>query len=113
MDPKCLVTAVSIRGNTVFKSESVEELHWHINRIHPSIQFTAELESEGAFLLLDTWVKWMEDGNPNISVYRKPTHTDRYFHFKSHHPAHVKQGLLRCLFNRAKAVTLSYSNLSK
>ena len=55
----------------------------------------------------------MEDGSLDISVYRKPTHTDRYLHFKSHHPAHVKRGLIRCLFNRAKAVTLSHSNLSK
>ena len=53
----------------------------------------------------------MEDGSLDISVFRKQTHTDRYLHFKSYHPAHVKRGLIRCLFNRAKAVTLSQSNI--
>ena len=38
----------------VVKSDSVEELHCHINSIHPSIQFTAELESEGELPFLDT-----------------------------------------------------------
>ena len=46
-------------------------------------------------------------------VYRKPTHTDRYLHFGSHHPRHVKRGLVRCLFDRASAVTLDRKNLGK
>jgi len=34
-------------------------------------------------------------------VYRKPTHTDRYLQYDSHHPAHVKRGVVKCLFDRA------------
>ena len=38
------------------------------------------------------------------SMYRKPTHTDRYIHFKSnHHPA-TKIGTMMCLRRRAEEV---------
>ena len=40
-----------------------------------------------------------------ISVYRKPTHTDRYLQFHSHHPAQIKRGLVKWLFDRARDIT--------
>ncbi len=47
------------------------------------------------------------------TVYRKPTHTDRYLHFKSHHPNHVKRGVVRCLYQRARRVTNMSENLKE
>ena len=35
----------------------------------------------------------------------KKTHTDRYLHFESHHPTHVKRGAVRCLYDRARNIT--------
>ena len=31
--------------------------------------------------------------------------TDRYLHFESHHPIHVKKGTVRCLYDRARNLT--------
>ena len=45
--------------------------------------------------------------------YRKPTHTDRYLHFKSHHPTHVKRGVVRCLHDRAREIISTKDNLQK
>ena len=56
---------------------AVEVLHRHINSIHLSIQFTAELENEDVLPFLDTLVKRMKDGRLDISVYRKRKHTAR------------------------------------
>ena len=38
-------------------------------------------------------------------------HTDRYLHFDSHHPVHVKRGVVKCLFNRAEKVTTEVEDL--
>ena len=70
----------------------------HLNSVHPTIQFTMELENEGSLPFLDTLLTRREDGGVNIGVYRKRTHTDRYLHYTSHHPAHIKRGVVSCLF---------------
>ena len=41
----------------------------------------------------------------DFSVYRKPTHTDCYLQYLSHHPGHVKGGMVSGLFHRARAIT--------
>ena len=58
-------------------------VHDHINQQHLNIQFTIEEEKEGKVAFLDVQIT----RNPNglsTSVYRKPTHTDRYILFHSH-----------------------------
>ena len=40
-----------------------------------------------------------------------PTLKDRYLHFNSHHPSHVKKGLVSCLYDRARSITKDASNI--
>ena len=86
---------------SVMKKGDVDGLLNHLNSIRPSIKFTMELEEDGSIPFLDTRVTRKVEGKLDITVYRKPTHTDRYLHFSSH-PTHVKKGLVRCLYDRAR-----------
>ena len=40
-------------------------------------------------------------------------HMDRYLDFQSHHPSHVKRGLVRCRYNRARSITSTQEALQK
>ena len=75
----------------------------HLNSLHPTIQFTMELEEDGHLPFLDTPLTRREDGGVNIGMYRK-THTNQYPQYTSHHPAHVKRGVASCLFHWARTV---------
>ena len=81
----------------------LQEFHQHLNKQNLSIQFTVERESEGKIAFLDVQ---LEKRGPKIvtSVFRKKTHTDRYLHFDSNHPARVKRGIIQCLRHRAEKV---------
>ena len=62
---------------------------------------------------LDTLFRRKEDGRLYITVYWKPTHIDHYLDFQSHHTPHVKRGLVRCLYDRARGITSTQDNLQK
>ena len=97
----------------IMKKSQVNSFLQHLNSIRPSIKFSMELETNGSLPFLDTLLSRKDDGHLNITVYRKSTHTDRYLKFNSHHPDHVKKGLIRCLYDRAKNVTISPIDLKQ
>ena len=62
-----------------------------------------EIESENSLPFLD--VKVTRDRNQvHTSVYRKPTHTDRYLNYGSNHHPRIKSGIIKCLAHRARSV---------
>ena len=77
----------------------------HLNSIEPSIQFTVERETDGKLPFLDTCVQRTTDGKLETVVYRKPTHTDKYLSFNSHHPRSHKKSVVTTLFQRAENLT--------
>ena len=80
--------------------EELQHFHEHINQQHPNIQFTIEEEKDGQLAFLDVQVTRSPDGLIT-SVYCKPTHTDRYIPFHSHHHQRTTTGVLRCMRDRA------------
>jgi len=72
----------------------------HLNNIRPSIQFTMEEEVEQRIPFLDVLVK-RSDQSLSTEVFQKPTHKNRYLHFRSHHHPRVLSGIVTCLKKQA------------
>ena len=89
----------------IIRREAVDGFLKHLNNIRDSIKFTMEEEKDNSLPFLDTRLMKRDDGTIDITVYREPTHTDRYLDFRSHHPSHVKRGLVRCLQHRIDSIT--------
>ena len=92
---------------SVIKRSMVQTLLSHLNTQHPHIIFTIEEERNGSLPFMDVRFTKMANGELQREVYRKPTHTDRYVQYHSHHPVSVKTGLIDCLMERARNVSSS------
>ena len=78
----------------------------HINSVDPAIQFTVKNNKEdGAIPFLEIIVKPEADGNLSITLYRKPTHTDQYLQWDSHHHLSSKFSVIKTLNHRAQTVS--------
>ena len=58
----------------------------HINNLEPSMKFTMEIENDNQLPFLDTLTQRSKNGELSSSIFRKPTHTDRYLNFRSDNP---------------------------
>ena len=100
---------VSSRGSVSYniaKKTQKESFISHINSIDEDIQFTMEDSREdGSIPFLDTLVTPCPDGSLSTRVYRKPTHTDLYLQWDSHHTIAAKYSVVSTLHHRAKAVS--------
>ena len=71
------------------RKDQVNKFQAHLNSIDPHIKFTIELPGIHGLPFLDTLTK----PTPNSiesTVYRKPTHPDRYLNYNSNHPISAK-----------------------
>ena len=87
----------------VIKKTEVGEFHDHINDIEASIKFIIEHETNTSISFLDVRVARKASGDLMTKIYKKPTHTNRYLHFNSAHFMSQKQGLTKCLLERAQS----------
>ena len=77
----------------------------YLSSVDPHIKITIEQpNTEGAIPFLDTLPK-PKGKEISISVYRKPTYTDRYLDFNSSHPISAKKAVVRALMDRAENVS--------
>ena len=86
----------------------------HINSVDPAIKFTVEDNKEdGSIPFLDTIVKPEVNGSLSITVYRKPTHTDQYLQWDTHHNLSAKFSVINTLSHRAQTVCSNPELLKK
>ena len=84
--------------------EQLDTFLSHLNSLHKMIRFTMEIEENNFLAFLDVKVMRYRDGTLGHSVYRKPTHTNRYLNANSHHHPSQKQGLIKTLVKRAQRI---------
>ena len=78
------------------------------------IQFTVEGQrSDGAMPFLDILITSGGDGNLSTSVFRKPTHTDLYLKWDSHHTLTAKYSVIGILQHRAQTICSNPQLLQK
>ena len=98
---------------SVVKRDKGQLLLDHLNKQHEKIRFTMEEERDGSLPFTDISFSRDEYGQVVREVYRKPTHTNRYVQFTSHHPESVKSGVIDCLVKRAATVSSNDELLGK
>ncbi|CAH8872153.1 unnamed protein product [Trichobilharzia szidati] len=98
---------------TVLKTEHTSSFFTHINSLVMGIKFTFESENEqGELAMLDCKIKRTEEDKLHTGVYKKPTHSSRYLDLNSSHPLSIKADLVKCLTNRAIALSSTTKNLN-
>lgn len=74
----------------------------HLNSVNANIQFTKELENtKGQGSPFFDTISIRCSTEIQMNVYRRPTHTDRYIDFHSHHPLCHKRSVVNTLLVRA------------
>ena len=92
-------------SHTCLRKHQVDDFHQNLDSINPHIQFTVKLEDtkEEGLPFLDT-ITTSRGTQLEVNVYRKPTHTDRYLDFSSHHPMCHKRSVVSTLLRRAQNI---------
>ena len=96
----------------IIKKDAVSSFHDTLNSIDPKIAFTIEEENNGQISFLDTLVS-RKNGVTVIDVYRKPTHTDRYLDYSSHHEYKHKVSAASTLLFRAANLPSTYEGKAR
>ncbi|KFD47662.1 hypothetical protein M513_11453 [Trichuris suis] len=85
----------------IIRDGKEEQFLHFLNSIRPNqTAFTMEKEENKTLAFLDALIIRTNQGL-KTRVYRKPTHTDKYLDFSSHHPRSVMRGILSGMIDRA------------
>ena len=69
--------------------------------------------SDASMPFLDTLIIPQSDGSFSTTVYKKPSHTDLYLQWDSHHTIAAKYSIVKTLHHRAGAVCYNPQLLKK
>ena len=82
-----------------------KEVFQHINTVGPSIPFTEEEGRPDGFIpFLNILVTPQTNGTFTTKVHRKPTHTDLYLQWDSHHNLTAKYSVISTLTHRVRII---------
>ena len=102
----------------ILNKDHINDFHTHLNSICSHIQFTIEKEHNFSLSFLDFLVKRNSHNGSIIThsllsttIYRKPTHTNRYLHCMSHHP-NIGSLLLPKLYSAGLTLTSQITHRS-
>ena len=85
------------------RKDQVNKLQEHLNSIDPYIKFAIELPGTDGLPFLDTRTK-PTPSSIESTVYRKPSHTERYLDDNFNHPISAKLSVIHTLIHRVKQV---------
>ena len=85
---------------SILKRMHLENVFHHINN---NDTFTMEQEGNGELAFLDTLLKRNNEAI-SVLVYRKPTYTEQYLHYSSHHQTSKKESVVSSLLNRPYSI---------
>lgn len=91
----------------VVKERHLNQLLQLINSQHETIEFTVEKEVNGSLPFLDLRVSRSEDNSLSFSIYRKPTHTDRFITTDSYHNGSNKKAAFHSMAHRLYNIPMS------
>ena len=92
----------------ILETKYKEEFFHHINTVDSHIKFTVEnTREDGSIPFLDSLITPNQDGSLQTKVYRKPTHTNQYLKWDSHHAISNKYSVISSLLHRAKNICSS------
>ena len=93
---------------TIIYTAHKESFLEHLNSIDDHIQFTSEdSRPDGSMPFLEILIIPNQDGSLSTTVYRKPTHTDLYLQWDSHHTVSAKDSVVGTLYHRAETICSS------
>ena len=98
---------------SIIRKSNLHDFFQHINSLHPKTKFTLETEENSQLPFLDTLIQRNRDNTISVRVYRKPTYTDQYLKFTSHHLARAKTRVITSLFDRTKNIISNLSDKEK
>ena len=84
----------------IINKNAITSFHDTLNSIGPHIKFTIEHEKGEQIAFLAMLIS-RRNNSISIHVYRKPTHTDRYLDYASHHDLKHKISTANTLINRS------------
>ena len=89
----------------ILETSHKEEFFHHLNSLDSHIKFTVEnTRDDGSIPFLDTLITPNNDGCLQKQVFRKPTHTNQYLKWDSHHAISNKYSVISSLLHRAKDI---------